>query len=74
MAPLVSSVPPAVPLADPPVVPPASLAQLAFVPMCALQFAAQLEKMKNKENSNGEESKDKIRELIDMIDIHLTAY
>ncbi|MEK9612786.1 MAG: cell division protein ZapA [Flavobacteriaceae bacterium] len=42
--------------------------------MCALQFAAQLEKMKNKENSNGEESKDKIRELIDMIDIHLTAY
>lgn len=42
--------------------------------MCALQFAAQLEKIKNIENSNDHESNDKIRELIDMIDIHLTAY
>jgi cell division protein ZapA len=42
--------------------------------MCSLQFAAQVEKSKNHEGSQNDESEDKIQELINMIDIHLAAY
>ena len=42
--------------------------------MCSLQYAAQLEKSNNQNHTNSPKSEDKIEELIDMIDIHLTSY
>ena len=41
--------------------------------MCSLQYAAQLEK-KKKDTSNPIDSDDKVQELIDLIDIHMTTY
>mgnify|MGYP001166226704 CR=1 FL=1 len=42
--------------------------------MCSLQYAAQLEKYKKKATSNPIDSDDKVQELIDLIDIHMTTY
>lgn len=42
--------------------------------MCSLQYAAQLEKYKNQDTSTLSESDDKVQELIDLIDVHMTAY
>ena len=42
--------------------------------MCSLQYAAQLEKLKNQENSAPSNKEDKVQELIDLIDIHMTTY
>ena len=43
--------------------------------MCSLQYAAQLERSKN-QSSGGDQiiENDKVQELIDIIDIHLSAY
>ena len=42
--------------------------------MCSLQYAAQLEKFKNQGPFQSPSSDDKIEELIDMIDIHMSTY
>ena len=42
--------------------------------MCSLQYAAQLQKFNNQNNSSSTVSENKLEELIDMIDIHLTTY
>ena len=42
--------------------------------MCALQFAAQSEQSKGNTSSIKDESKEKVKELIDMIDVHMAAY
>ena len=42
--------------------------------MCSLQYAAQLEKFKNQSPFKSASSDDKIEELIDMIDIHMSTY
>jgi len=42
--------------------------------MCSLQYAAQLEKYKNQNASTPLESDDKVQELIDLIDVHMSAY
>lgn len=42
--------------------------------MCALQYAAQLELSKHQEHHNSSETEDKIKELIDMIEVHRAAY
>tara|TARA_X000000368_G_C22778630_1_gene600506 strand:- start:166 stop:462 length:297 start_codon:yes stop_codon:yes gene_type:complete len=42
--------------------------------MCSLQYAAQLEKFKNQSPFKSSSSDDKIEELIDMIDIHMSTY
>ena len=42
--------------------------------MCSLQYAAQLEKFKNQGPFKSPSSEDKIEELIDMIDIHMSTY
>ena len=42
--------------------------------MCALQFAAQSEQSKGKTSSIKDESKEKVKELIDMIEVHMAAY
>ncbi|MDA9015240.1 cell division protein ZapA [Flavobacteriaceae bacterium] len=42
--------------------------------MCSLQYAAQLEKYKNQNASTPSESDDKVQELIDLIDVHMSAY
>tara|TARA_B100001769_G_C21583409_1_gene329828 strand:+ start:241 stop:537 length:297 start_codon:yes stop_codon:yes gene_type:complete len=42
--------------------------------MCSLQYAAQLEKFKNQGPFKSPSSDDKIEELIDMIDIHMSTY
>ena len=42
--------------------------------MCSLQYAAQLEKFKNQSHFKSSSSDDKIEELIDMIDIHMSTY
>ena len=42
--------------------------------MCSLQYAAQLEKFKNQGTFKSPSSDDKIEELIDMIDIHISTY
>jgi cell division protein ZapA len=42
--------------------------------MCSLQYAAQLEKLKNHQTTNPSESEEKIQELIDLIDLHMAAY
>jgi cell division protein ZapA (FtsZ GTPase activity inhibitor) len=41
--------------------------------MCSLQYAAQLEQSKN-QSSLSHSDDEKIKELIDMIDVHLDAY
>ena len=42
--------------------------------MCSLQYAAQLEKFKNQGPFKSPSSDNKIEELIDMIDIHMSTY
>lgn len=42
--------------------------------MCSLQFAAQLEKNKSQETSSTSESIDKVKELINLIDVHMTTF
>ena len=42
--------------------------------MCSLQYAAQLEKLKNQENSAPSNKEDKVQELIDLINVHMAAY
>jgi len=42
--------------------------------MCSLQYAAQLEMNTKKFTSNPIDSDDKVQELIDLIDIHMTTY
>ena len=42
--------------------------------MCSLQYAAQLEKFKNQGPFKSPSSDDKIEELIDVIDIHMSTY
>ena len=42
--------------------------------MCALQFAVQSEQSKGKTSSIKDESKEKVKELIDMIEVHMAAY
>ena len=42
--------------------------------MCALQYAAQLELNKNSEHSHSSETEDKIKQLIDMIEVHRAVY
>jgi cell division protein ZapA len=42
--------------------------------MCSLQYAAQLEKFKNQGTFKSPSYDDKIEELIDMIDIHMSTY
>ena len=42
--------------------------------MCALQFAAQSEQSKGNTSSIKDESKEKVKELIDMIEVHMAAY
>ena len=42
--------------------------------MCSLQYAAQLERSINQTTGNENIEDNKIQELIDMIDIHLSAY
>ena len=41
--------------------------------MCSLQYAAQLEKLKNQENSAPSDKEDKVQELIDLINVHMAA-
>jgi hypothetical protein len=41
--------------------------------MCSLQYAAQLEQSKNQPSLSHSDD-EKIKELIDMIDVHLDAY
>ena len=42
--------------------------------MCSLQYAAQLERSKNQSNGDQIIENDKVQELIDIIDVHLSAY
>ena len=42
--------------------------------MCALQYAAQLEQLKATETPQNEDDHEKVKELIDMIEVHLAAY
>jgi len=42
--------------------------------MCALQFAAQSEQSRGNTSSVKDESKEKVKELIDMIEVHMAAY
>ncbi|MFZ8961260.1 MAG: cell division protein ZapA [Flavobacteriaceae bacterium] len=42
--------------------------------MCALQYAAQLELTKNNEYSHSSNTEEKIKQLIDMIEVHRAAY
>ena len=42
--------------------------------MCSLQYAAQLEWSKNQSNGDQIVENDKVQELIDIIDVHLSAY
>ena len=42
--------------------------------MCSLQYSAQLEKLKNQENSAPSDKEDKVQELIDLINVHMAAY
>ena len=42
--------------------------------MCSLQYAAQLERSKNQSNGDQIVENDKVQELIDIIDVHLSAY
>ena len=42
--------------------------------MCSLQYAAQLELSKNKSTGEKTIEEDKVQELIDIIDVHLSAY
>jgi cell division protein ZapA len=42
--------------------------------MCSLQYAAQLEKYKNQNTSVSSKEEEKVQELIDLIDVHMTAY
>lgn len=42
--------------------------------MCSLQYAAQLEQSKNQSNGDQIVENDKVQELIDIIDVHLSAY
>ena len=42
--------------------------------MCSLQYAAQLEKYKNQDPFKSPSYDNKIDELIDMIDIHMSTY
>ncbi|MGA0047886.1 MAG: cell division protein ZapA [Flavobacteriaceae bacterium] len=42
--------------------------------MCALQYAAQLELTKNNEHSHSSDTEEKIKQLIDMIEVHRAAY
>jgi cell division protein ZapA len=42
--------------------------------MCSLQYAAQLEKYKNQDTSVSSKEEEKVQELIDLIDVHMTAY
>ena len=42
--------------------------------MCSLQYAAQLEKYKNHDTSVSSKEEEKVQELIDLIDVHMTAY
>ncbi|MDG1023743.1 MAG: cell division protein ZapA [Flavobacteriaceae bacterium] len=42
--------------------------------MCALQYAAQLEQMKTNESPQSDDPHEKVKELIDMIEVHLAAY
>tara|TARA_Y100001980_G_C14258642_1_gene100961 strand:- start:61 stop:357 length:297 start_codon:yes stop_codon:yes gene_type:complete len=42
--------------------------------MCSLQYAAQLERSKSQSTGDKIIENDKVQELIDIIDIHLSAY
>ena len=42
--------------------------------MCSLQYAAQLERSKNQSSGDQIIENDKVQELIDIIDVHLSAY
>ena len=42
--------------------------------MCSLQYAAQLEHLKSQSTGDKIIESDKVQELIDIIDIHLSAY
>ena len=42
--------------------------------MCSLQYAAQLERLKSQSTGDKIIENDKVQELIDIIDIHLSAY
>ena len=42
--------------------------------MCSLQYAAQLELSKNKSTGEKTIEEDKVQELIDIIDVHLSTY
>ena len=42
--------------------------------MCYLQYAAQLERSKNQSSGDQIIENDKVQELIDIIDVHLSAY
>ena len=42
--------------------------------MCSLQYAAQLQKLNHQSDTSSLVYEDKLEELIDMIEIHLTAY
>ena len=42
--------------------------------MCSLQYAAQLEQSKNQSTGDQIIENDKVQELIDIIDVHLSAY
>ena len=42
--------------------------------MCALQFATQSEQSRGNINSVKDESKEKVKELINMIEVHMAAY
>ena len=42
--------------------------------MCSLQYAAQLEQIKRNYTPQNGDDNIKVKELIDMIDVHLAAY
>ena len=42
--------------------------------MCALQYAAQTEMNKEKQSSENDPDNQKLKELIDMIDVHMAEY
>ena len=42
--------------------------------MCALQYEAQLEQTKGNTSSPNDKSQEKVKELIDMIEVHMSAY
>ena len=42
--------------------------------MCSLQYASQLELSKNKSTGEKTIEEDKVQELIDIIDVHLSTY